>query len=514
VRATQVSLWPHQRYALEEVPRLLDAGERRVLVTSPTGGGKSLVLCGLVEEALGRDWYAVVYTNRKLLVEQLHRVLSGHGIEFGVRASNYADDRHLPVQLSSLPTERQRVLNSERWQVHGHGRRVLALVDEAHLNSAETSRVILSRHLDDGGAYVGLTATPIDLGHLYDRLVVAGTPSELRACGALVPAWHYGPDEPDMRRFKQNVKTGEYREGDVKKAIMHKAVFGRVFEQWQKLNPDRRPTILFAPGVGESVWFAEQFHKAGVPWAHLDGKNVWLDGELHATTQDLRAEVIGRLKDGTVKGVSNRFVLREGIDIPEASHGIFATVMGGLQTWLQSAGRLLRAAPGKAKATFQDHGGMWWRHGSANMDRQWRLGLTETIIAGTRGERLREKRETEPIHCPACGLIRAAGPACPQCGQESKRKSRMVVQLDGSLKEYGGDIFRKRHVTQSPDAARVWERMYYRGKKAGMTFRQCEALFAVENRWAWPPRDLPLMPVNEFDWYAKVADVPKERLTQ
>ncbi len=505
--------WPHQQFILSEIPRRIGAGERRILVTTPTGGGKTAAMCGLIEDVVSQGWYAILYTNRRLLVEQMQRVLTDHGIRFGVRASNYADERWLPVQISSLPTERQRVLGSGVWDVHGKGKKVLAIVDEAHLNSAGTAQAILEKHIEHGGCYVGMTATPIDLGHLYESLVIAGTPSELRKCGALVPAYHYGPDEPDMKSIKPNVKTGEYTEGQIKKAIMNKSIWGRVHHWWQVLNPDQRPTLLFAPGVGESIWFTEQFHAAGIPWAHMDGANVWLDGELHDTSADLRAEVIHRLKVGEIKGISNRFVLREGVDIPEASHGIFATVMGSLQTWLQSAGRLLRAAPGKTRATFQDHGGMFWRHGSANMDRQWQLGMTESIIAGMRAETFREKKEREPISCPQCHMVRASGTTCPQCGHVTAKRSRMVVQIDGSLREHVGDIYKPRRLSTSPNAEKIWERMYHRAKNSGMTFRQAEALFAVENKWFWPPHDLNLMPQRPWDWYSKVADVPRERLT-
>lgn len=248
--------WPHQEYAATEVPRLILAGERKICLTSPTGGGKSHIICRLVEWGVEAGFLPVLYTNRRLLIEQLGRVLDAHGIRHGVRASGHMDERELKVQISSLPTENARVFKSEKWQLHGHGQRTLAVVDEAHLNSSEVAQKVLGRHLEDGGAYVGVTATPIGLGHLYDRLVVAGVPSELRKCGALVPAYHYGPDEPDMSSFKQSIKTGEYTENDVRKAIMTKCILGRVLDNFRKYNPEGKPTILFAPGVKESVWFA------------------------------------------------------------------------------------------------------------------------------------------------------------------------------------------------------------------------------------------------------------------
>jgi superfamily II DNA or RNA helicase len=506
--------WPHQEYALAEIPRLIDSGTRRVLETTPTGGGKSLIMCGLIEWAVARGWKVVLYTNRRLLIDQLARVLTAHGIEFGVRSAGHEHHLYRPVQLSSLPTEQARVFKAERWALHGAGEKVLAIVDEAHLNKAAVAGKVLRMHHAAGGAYVGFTATPIGLAHLYDTLVVAGTPLKLRECGSLVPAYHFGPDEPEMKGFRQNVKTGEYTEGDVRKAIMTKAIKGRVLENYRRTNPDGRPTLLFAPGVRESVWFAQQLSAAGVPSAHVDGEGVWWNGEYSRTAN--REELFEALRSGELKVLSNRFVLREGLDLPFVSHLILATVMGSLGTYLQSAGRGLRAAPGKDRLTIQDHGGHWWRHGSVNADRQWRLAYTENVIAGLRHDAFTipdPSREPEPIVCPECGLVRSAGPKCPGCKREAGRRARVVIQADGSLREHEGDIFKPRKVRALPDTARLWTNCYYRAKNSRnrMTFRQAEGLFFCENGY-YPPRNLPLMPTEKIDRFLPVADVPPERL--
>ena len=495
------------------MPRLLLAGERQLCLTSPTGGGKSHIICRLIEWALENAYLPVLYTNRKLLIDQLVRVLDAHGIDHGVRAAGHQDQRELPVQISSLPTENARVLKSGRWLVHGHGKKVLAIIDEAHLNSSETAQKILGQHLEHGGAYVGVTATPIDLGHLYTRLVVAGTPSELRQCGAIVPAYHYGPDEPDMTKFKQSIKTGEYTEGDVRKAIMTRCIFARVVEHYHAINPDGRPTLLFAPGVKESIWFAEQLSAAGIKAAHIDGGGVWVDGEYQRGGD--RERLIDAIRCGDIQVLCNRFVLREGIDIPQVSHVILATVMGALRTYLQSLGRGGRACEGKDRFTVQDHGGHWHRHGSVNADRVWDMGHTENMISGMRQERLREKKAPEPIHCVKCGLIRMSGAVCPQCGHQASVRSRTVVQMDGTLREHTGDIYKPRRVLMKQNTVQIWTQAYHRARnsKNRMTFRQAEGLFFYENHY-YPPHDLPLMPLDRIDWYRPVADVPRERLSK
>ncbi len=103
---------------------------------------------------------------------------------------------------------------------------------------------------------------------------------------------------------------------------------------------------------------------------------------------------------------------------------------------------------------------------------------------------------------------------CP-CGFDvlGARRSRPVIQADGNAIQYPGEVYRPRRLTGKANAAQLWERMYYRARKAGMTFRQAEALFAQENDWGYPPRNMPLMPRTPDDWLRRVADVARERLT-
>jgi superfamily II DNA or RNA helicase len=503
--------WPHQTQGVGDVLAAIAQGKRKICLTSPTGMGKTTIQLMLAREYLRQNRKVVIYTNRKMLLDQTSQVMSGLGMEHGVRAADHETDLGYYLQISSLQTEASRVLRKKQWELHDAD---LAIVDEAHCNAGPTAQHILNVHLEKGGSYVGFTATPLGIGHVYDTLVVAGTTSQGRACGALVPAYHYGPDEPDLGHIGKVQLGQDLTEKQAVKAIMVPGIFGRVLEWFDKLNPDRRPTILFAPGVKESIWFAEQFEAAGISAAHIDGQEVYVKGRVHATSRQAREDILGGSRDGDITVICNRFVLREGIDAPWLAHGIGATVFGSLQTYLQSFGRLLRGCPGINDVAIQDHGGNWHRHGSVNADRQWNLEYTESAVAGLRDKRLREKKEPEPARCPRCAAI-LFGRTC-RCGYEirASERSRPVVQKDGHLIEMQGEIYRPRKISKKANAASLWERMYYRARKAGMTFRQAEALFAVENNWGWPSHDLPLMPIQELDWFQKVEDVPMDRLKQ
>jgi superfamily II DNA or RNA helicase len=502
--------WPHQSRGVKDVLAARDAGHRVIVKTSPTGGGKSLMTCDLIDDSLTRDEKSVLYTNRKMLMEQTVRVMERHGITHGVRAAGWEGTLGADVQVSSIQTEHARVMRKQAMDLHAAN---LVIVDEAHMQKGPSAQAIYRRHLDSGATIVLVTATPIDLGNVagvLPHLVVAGTNSELRQCGALVKAYHYGPDEPDTRKVRK--QPWEYTENDVRKLIMVQGIFGRVLGEFQRLNPDQRPSILFAPGVAESIWFAQQFAEAGISAAHIDGKECWVDGEFHKSDRGVRDQILADSKSGRIKVVCNRFVLREGIDAPWLEHGIFATVFGSLQSYLQSGGRLLRACPGKGRATIQDHGGNWHRHGSLNADRVWNLTYTEAMYHGMREAALREKREPEPFLCPRCRKV--LDRADCKCGFKVTRKVRPVVQADGSIKEHEGDIYKPHRVCMKSDTMKLWEQKYYQARhsKNGMTFRQAEALFFLENHY-YPPHDLPLMPADPVDWHRKVKDVPREGLT-
>lgn len=521
-----MNLWPHQSRAISSVYDALDAGTRRICLQSPTGGGKTLCVQVIAQAVLERGCQVALYSNRRFLIDQLSERLTEAGLYHGIRAAGEDEDPDCRLQICSMATEVSRVSKRGWRDIHAGSPGDLAIIDEGHLHTGPEACKIRQRHIDGGAATLDVTATPFDLADVCDLLIQAGTMSELRECGALVPAHHFGPDEPDFAAWKKQkaayarmqarLNSGEgLSERDASAVIMVPGIFGRVWEWFNRLNPDRGPTILFGPDVKGSLWFAEQFAAKGIKAAHIDGQDVWIDGELHRTSPDLRREVLRLSEAGEITVICNRYVMREGIDCPWLRHGIFATVFG-LQSYIQSGGRLLRKAPGKDSVTIQDHGGNWWRHGSLNVDRVWQLELTQAMASGLRADRIRQRKEREPIRCPECGEI-VSRDRCV-CGYDfrGKKISRPVVSTDGQLRELTGNIFKPRAVMKSEAGPELWRKMYWRSrtKKGARTFAAAFALFAYENQWQWPSREWPFMPLEDLDVFRLVADVPMERLRQ
>lgn len=525
--------WPHQVYAVEQVLAAIEAGEKRICLTSPTGGGKTRMLMDIIEALVFQGWYVPLFSNRLMLIDQLCRSLTKAGIAYGVRNADTKEPGDQPVQICSLPTERSRTLGLDaKWKPHGHGKKVLAIVDEAHCNTSPTCRELLDYYEAYGGVRLGITATPLDLGDMYSHLIVAGCNSSLRACGALVPAYHFAPDEPSSKWMPKVSLGDDLSEKSQEKAMMTPTVFGRVMHHWHTLNPEHRPTVLFGPGKDSALWLAEQFalprlrrkedkQMPVVSAAHIDGECCWLNGQAYRTSENARDEIAAMHREGAVKVVSNRYVLREGIDWPWVEHLILAFVPGSPKTYLQTGGRGLRACPetGKTGCVIQDHGGCWWRHGSLNADRTWTLGQTSREAAALKLDRDRNPQPGDAPQaavCPQCKAILRSWKC--RCGYEIPRgstRSRPVVELDGTLSEMRGDpVKRHRHMKDEEKAAKLWERMWHRARseKWNATFFQAEAMFAQENNFSYPPRGIPLMPMNQEDMHRKVRDVPMEKL--
>lgn len=506
-------LWSPQLYSLERSTDLIARG-RDTCIYGPTGGGKTTVAIELFRWADDRQWSTAFYTNRKLLTDQTAKRFNEAGLDYGVRAADFEHDCNpqSPHQICSAPTEHSRVVQRVSMAIHPAD---LVVIDEVHMQSADTMQNLIRLHKEAGAkAIVGLTATPIGVNHLFDELVISGRLADYRACGALVPAMVKCIEQPDMRKVKRN-KTGEFVVDGKKKAIYTQTIVGNVIDRWKKYNPDARPALLYAPDVAGSIFFTEQFNKQGVNWCHVDATDTILDGKKAKLTVERWREILERFQAGDIKGISSRFKLREGIDIPSAYHCILATPIGSLASYIQTIGRILRYSPQTPDLVLvTDHGGNRWRFGSPNHDQPWTefWDLPEAACSNYFFGTVQGGKSPEPIRCPKCETERNGGSKCPSCGFEHEKSSREVIMENGEMKEVEGSLIKSRRVRQHLDTQEIWTRMYWGFRKnTDQTFNQLEGFFFREHGY-YPPRDLNHMPAVEADWYRKVKDVPNDRI--
>lgn len=367
-------LKPHQLRCVQAYEDLRASGDRfRRCITSSTGTGKSLVMTSIAESEVSKGGRVVLYSIRRLLTEQFIKQLQRDGVPFGCRAAEFDEhvDDSAPVQICSMQTELARVLRKRKKQgLEGDiarrqfplPRASLVILDECHMVKADTAVQVVGEHYELGADVIGFSATPFGCGHMFDPggLIFGADVSEGRESGLLVPCYFKTVPEMDTSQIEK-VKTvnGDWSENDIRKYCWTQAIYGYVFESMVEFNPEMRPFFLFAPGVEESVGFESHFRQRGVRIAHIDAVDVVLDGKRYPSNRDVRRSILKEHEEGSIKGLTNRFVLKEAVDAPWCEFLSLAVPFGSLVSYLQICGRVLRASPktGKTFCTCLDHGG-------------------------------------------------------------------------------------------------------------------------------------------------------------
>lgn len=477
-------LKPHQVRGIAAIQEARRNKGKPILAVAPPGAGKSRAMLELaIDEVKNRHGRVLIKAHRKMLLDQLVEAFQKVDIDIGVMSPDYIPNPSAPIQIVSSQTLFSRAIRRSSVELPDAS---LIINDEAHQQASKVERALMFGAISEGmatpgylqrGADIcGFTATPIMAGRIYDQMVDFATYSELRRTGMHQLVKTYGPDEIDTTGLKTNA-SGDYSERALEGRVQ--TIFASVFDSYLELNPGRLPAILFAPSVPSSRWFAEQFMARGITAAHMDGEECLIPegGKLVVapSNREVRQHILERSKGGDINIITNRFVLREAVDMPWLYHAIAATVFGSTTTALQSVGRLQRFCSDYECKIFQDHGGFYWRHGSPNEDREWRLGLNAKAAKEERVSRVLAGELHEGIRCPKCGMWRQSGPICMGCNNKHTRSVRAVRMLNGSLKLMTGRVYTK---TQSPtEAQKLWTQTLFSAGRSNKPVSSAVAIF-------------------------------------
>lgn len=497
---------PYQTRTVEYVRDREKSGRFRSCIQAPTGSGKGVCIAKLLKD----DVPQLLLTHRRILLDQLAGDLNDYGIPFGFRASGRPWNPKARIQLGMIQSEWSKAFGkSPKWALHPATR---VHVDELHAHRANVAQKILNAYYDQGASIIGWTATPVMVAHMVDELFVAATVPELIADGWLVPPVVYTPNGPDADTLNAMIPqiNGEYSEKQLANLFQPKVIFADTLQHYYRLNPMRKPAALFAPGVAHSLWFAQRFAAAGVPAAHIDGKEVWVDGKFYKSDSKARADIFARSEGGELKMLCNRFCLREGWDAPWVEFIALATALGSRAAFVQVCGRGLRPskATGKTRCVFLDHGANFHRFPQLDDPEPWDMGAPYRELAKAYVEKRREGTIPEPLVCPKCFAMRMSGPECPECKHRSHTSARQVRQLDGSLRLATGPMYKKKAEKKVLTDEQLWKGYFWGARKNGRrSFHQVHAWVRQQTNRPGFPRNLKLMPRHAGDWSKPVADV-------
>jgi len=478
---TAPELRPYQADTVARVSAAIEGGRRRVLVTAPTGAGKTVIVAAIVAQSVAQRQRVVFLAHRRELISQASRKLHAAGVEHGILLPGYPMRPTESVQVASIATLHARAIRTDTIELPPAD---LVIVDEAHHARARTYRRLLEAY--PNAAVIGLTATPCrgdgrGLGGIFDVLIECQDVATLTAAGYLVPAQIYAPSQPDLAGVR--VERGDYVERQLAERVDTAQLVGDIVEHWLRLA-ERRRTVVFATGVGHSVHLRDEFRRAGVLAEHIDG----------STPIEERDAILGLLAAGNVEIVSNAMVLTEGWDQPEVSCLVLARPTRSLGLYRQMVGRVLRPAAGKTDALILDHAGAVFAHGFPEDPITWTL--REDRRAENKAHTARGSYRAPALAtCPECKAVRYEGHPCPVCHWRPQPKPAIVDVLDGEL----GRLVRNRtvmpvSVTQA-DRQRFHAMLIYIADERGYA-RGWAAHKFREKFGDWPPtRDaVPLAP--------------------
>ena len=459
-----------QRKIVEDVNGAWDNGARNVMLVSPTGSGKTVMLGHIIKQ---RDVPTVSIAHRQELIGQIALALNREGIPHGIVAPE-------PViqQIIGLETEAHgRSLYSARSNVRvasvhslpglkgadGWANSVeLAVIDEGHHVLREN---LWGRAMDMFPRARGLfpTAHAIradgkGLGRqadgLVDSLVVGPSCRELINRGFLTDYRLIAP--PDDTDLDDVTVTdgGDFSPGKLRAAIhKNKHIVGDVVAHYEK----------FAGGK-LGVTFAVDIEAAGEIARAYQARGIAAEVITADTPLNVRAQLMRRFRARQILQLVSVDVLGEGVDVPAIEVVSMARHTMSFQLYAQQFGRALRvmvpsfiydgwdqfsdaerlaqiAASDKPKAIILDHVKNYQRHGLPDVPQFYTLDKRE-----------KRKRKAKPDEIPLRPCLNPECPQpyeavllkCPYCGTAPTPQRRGTPQqVDGDLYELDPDTLRE-----------------------------------------------------------------------
>lgn len=471
-------------YQLQAISDTRDALRQfnSVLLTAPTGAGKTALTVHMMGVAAERGKKSMFLVHRQELLDQTSRALWEQKLEHGMIASGKRMSK-MPVQVASVQTLVRRL---GKCQVPD-----LIVVDEAHRAAAATYQKIIDhmRELNPAVKVVGLTASPQrtdgkGLNDLFHKLVYGPSVRWLIDQGYLAD---YELVAPPVDVNMSNVKTkmGDYDKAQLEEAVDKPTITGDAVAHYKKLASGKRCAV-FCVSRKHSRHVCEQYQKAGVPAEHVDGE----------TPKDERKAIVGRFVRGETLVLCSIELFVEGFDCPGIEVVQLLRPTQSVVVYLQAIGRALRPAPGKDKAIILDHVSNWHRHGLPDEDREWSL-------EGRKKKRKKKDEDDEPdvnvTQCLSCFHVFNSGPdACPSCGEPLPKKPRAELEVvEGDLEKVDVEAVRRQRKREQGQA-RTLRELIELGLRRGMNKPAAWSAITLAARQGKKPTPAEFKAANEM----------------
>jgi DNA repair protein RadD len=478
VEVAKPVLRPYQLAGVAEMQSLVAQGVRRILLTMPTGGGKTVLASHIIDLSAKHNCKVLFNAHRIELINQTAIQLAKFGVtDIGViKANDNRSNADARVQIASIDSLR----NREKPEAD------IVFIDECHRAMADSYKQLFAAY--PNALHIGLTATPFRTdnqglgGDLYQALVVCAVPSQLITDGFIVCPRIFSSPAPDLSDVSYSYTTHDFHNGQLATTMMKGKLMGNIVSEWkercQNVQFDEEGnsvdirTVVFCVNVAHSKALAQEFRDEGINAMHIDG----------TTAKDVRTGILQHLENGDISVVTNVDVLCEGWDQPSVKCVVLARPTQSARMHLQQAGRCLRPYMVQGisqRAIILDHAGNMARHGLPQEDRQFTLDTGEKRNASGPNVRV----------CKECyAMFSGSTNTCPECKAIVQPSDvRAPIETDATVNLIELDTTR---ILTKDDAKRVYfikqiERCRLSGMKPGKAGFDYKEKYGSWPPWAW-----------------------------
>lgn len=386
-------LFDYQQKIVDETRKKLTEGHHGVLIVSPPGSGKSVVIAEIARLTTLRKNRILFFVHRKELVNQIKDSFIEQDVDL----------HYCTILTVGKVANRLNILAKPD----------LIIVDESQHSRAKTYRKIFDYYYDV--PRLGFTGSPWRLSgkgfkDIYSAMVQGPTAKWLIEHHKLAPFTVYGYQLGDKKVLKHS-STGDYTKQSMDD-FTHSIIHGDIVKSWCKFAKDRK-TIVYCHSTSFSKEVAQAFRDAGTNAVHVDAK----------TPQTKRDKIMKAFKNGEIKVLCNVDLVSEGFNVPDCSCVVLLRPTESLVIYLQQSMRAMRYQPNK-HAVIIDQVGNFERFGLPDTDYHWSLedrAKHPHRECGTDGIQIKT--------CPDCfAVIKADCVKCPICGHDFSIEIRKIKQ--------------------------------------------------------------------------------------
>lgn len=446
-----IKLRPYQEDLINKTTNAFKQGYRRVLVESPCGSGKTILLTKMADMAQQNGKTVWFILPRQEIMEQTFETFERCGVPLNT------------VHIGMIITMANHLTELPKPD--------LIIYDECHISVSNTYNKISNAFPD--AFIVGATASPCrtdnrPLGDLYETIIRGVTVRWLIDNHFLAPFDYYSVLLTDLASAETN---GEYDTTKASELLMTSAIYGDIIKSWHKFA-DGMQTVVYCCSIAHSQKTAEIFNNAGISAMHFDGK----------TSKAERKQIVNDFRDGKFKVLCNCDLISMGFDMPDINCVMMLRPTNSSSLYIQQSGRALRYKPNK-RAVIIDMVGNYNRFQLPDEPYEWTL--TESV---KKRKEFNDDGTLSIRQCSECFRCFKTAPKCPFCGYEYQIKGRELKAVqDVELKKIQA-VEKEEQEKQRKDNRReqgmckTYQELYELAKKRGYKNPSGWAYFIMKGR--------------------------------